>query len=118
MAARIETFSEFWLYYVNEHRKPETRWLHFFGTSMAITTLISAIATRHGSWVPLALVCGYGPAWVSHFFIEKNRPATFKYPFFSLAADFVMFAHMIRGTMDAEVARAAASARLQPVTQG
>jgi hypothetical protein len=34
---------------------------------------------------------GYGFAWVGHFVFEKNRPATFKQPIFSLMGDFVMW---------------------------
>ena len=50
-------------------------------------------------------VSGYGFAWYSHFFIEKNRPATFNYPLWSLLGDFKMFGLMCRGRMDAEVKR-------------
>ena len=44
-----------------------------------------------------ALLCGYAFAWVGHFFFEKNRPATFKHPFYSFAGDWVMFKDILAG---------------------
>lgn len=107
---RLETFAEFWPFYVKEHSKPSTRRFHFAGTTAAVALALTAVLTRKGWPLGLAFVAGYGPAWYSHFFIENNRPATFKYPFKSLAADFVMWSKMLRGTMDAEVERVCAAA--------
>jgi hypothetical protein len=101
----IESFEEFWPFYVREHSRKATRLFHFVGTTAAGLTGLAAIALRKPALVPLGLVLGYGPAWVSHFFIEKNRPASFKYPLWSFAADWVMWSKMLRGTMDAEVER-------------
>lgn len=102
---RIETFEEFWPFYVMEHKKPETRRLHFVGTTVVIGLLASAVVLRKAWPVALAPLAGYGPAWFSHFFIEKNKPASFKYPLYSLVADFVMWSKIVRGSMDAEVER-------------
>lgn len=102
---RIETFEEFWPYYVREHSKKSTRTIHFVGTTAAIA-LVGYAAIRRKVWPLLvAPIAGYGPAWFSHFFIEGNKPATFKYPRWSLRADFVMWSKIVRGTMDEEVAR-------------
>jgi hypothetical protein len=100
---RIASFDEFWPYYVGEHLDPTTRKLHFVGTAAAVGCLVTGIVTRRPALVLGALVAGYGPAWISHFFIEKNRPATFKYPKWSLLADFKMWGLMAVGEMDAEV---------------
>ena len=105
MSDRIKSFEEFWPFYVREHSNKSTRVLHFIGTTAAVTTLGAALATRKASLIPLALVAGYGPAWISHFFIQKNRPASFKYPLWSLLGDFKMLGKMAKGTMDAEVER-------------
>ena len=93
---------------LGEHSLKATRVLHFVGTTSAAAMLGAAIATRNPKLVPLALVAGYGPAWISHFFIQKNRPATFKYPLWSLLADFKMWTMIASGTMDAEVEKAMA----------
>ncbi len=45
----------------------------------------------------MALLSGYAFAWVGHFFFEKNRPATFKHPFYSFAGDWVMFKDIFVG---------------------
>jgi hypothetical protein len=111
MSDRIKTFEEFWPYYVREHSKKSTRVLHFAGTTAAVATLGYALVARRPALIPLALVAGYGPAWISHFFIEKNRPATFKYPLWSLLSDFKMLGKMAKGTMDAEVERVMAEVR-------
>lgn len=104
---RFETFEQFWPYYVREHAKPLTRWMHFVGTTVAVSIALSALRrpSRAGFLVPAALVAGYGPAWISHFFVENNRPATFTYPRWSLLADFKMWGLIVAGKMDAEVAR-------------
>jgi hypothetical protein len=100
----IATFREFWPFYVREHSQPLTRGLHYVGTSGVLLSLALALVT--GRWALLALmpVFGYGFAWAAHFFVQHNRPATFTYPLWSLAADFVMFGKMLRGKM-AEEAR-------------
>jgi len=105
MSERIKSFDEFWPYYVLEHSKKVNRVLHFIGTSAAVTTLGMAAIRRQPSLIPLALVVGYGPAWVGHFFIEGNTPATFKYPLWSFLADFKMWSKIARGKMDREVER-------------
>ena len=102
---RIRSFEEFWPYYVGEHSKKTTRTIHFVGTT-AVMGLVAYAAVRRKVWPLLvAPLAGYGPAWFSHFFIEGNKPATFKYPLWSLKADFVMWSKIARGTMDAEVER-------------
>lgn len=106
--SRIESFEKFWPFYVREHSLKATRVLHFIGTTGAAAVLGTAIATRNPKLIPVALVAGYGPAWISHFFIQKNRPATFKYPLWSLLADFKMWTMIAAGTMDAEVEKAMA----------
>lgn len=102
---KIETFEEFWDYYVGEHKKKATRVFHFVGTTAAFGCFAGGLLTRQRWLVLIAPFCGYGPAWISHFFIEKNRPATFKYPLWSLQADFVMWWKMLSGQMQAEVDR-------------
>ncbi|MEZ4219579.1 MAG: DUF962 domain-containing protein [Polyangiaceae bacterium] len=103
MDRRIENFDEFWPFYVCEHKNKLTRQFHFVGTSLALSALVGGAFTRHKWLLAAAPVLGYGPAWFSHFVIEKNRPATFKYPLWSLMADFVMWGKMLAGTMDGEV---------------
>jgi hypothetical protein len=111
---RIQSFAEFWPYYVGEHRNPVCRALHYGGTSFALLTLAFGIATGRLWLVPIALVIGYGPAWVGHFFIENNRPATFKYPLWSLLSDFKMLSLALRGKMSDEVTRLYGSAAPPP----
>ncbi len=102
---RIRTFEEFWPYYVGEHSKKATRNFHFAGTTLAVGAAAFGVVLRKRWLLALAPIAGYGPAWFSHFFIEKNKPATFEYPLWSLKADFIMWSKMLRGTMDAEVER-------------
>jgi hypothetical protein len=99
----IDDFEGFWPFYVGQHSRPGTRALHFLGTTLALALLLGAIVFARPYLVAWALVCGYGFAWVGHYFIEKNRPATFQYPLWSLRGDFRMYALMWRGRMGAEV---------------
>jgi hypothetical protein len=102
MAERIATFREFWPYYVREHSRPLTRGLHYVGTGGLFVTASAALLTGRPALLALLPVVGYGFAWAAHFFVERNRPATFTYPLWSLGADFVMFGKMLRGRMHEE----------------
>ena len=95
----FKSFSEFWPFYLREHSKASTRLLHAAGT--IASTLLIAILLVSGNfrYLPLALVVGYGPAWIAHFFIERNRPATFKHPLWSLMGDYKMIAMMLTGKL-------------------
>lgn len=98
------TFAEFWPRYLQAHRDPRTRLAHVAGT-LAGTALLAAAVAAKRPWFALAgVAAGYGPAWLSHAFIERNRPETFRAPFASLAADYVMAWHVMRGTIDRELA--------------
>ena len=99
---RIQSFEEFWPYYLGEHRDPICRALHFAGTTAALVTTGSSLVLGP-QMLPMALVAGYGPAWVGHFFFEKNRPATFQYPAWSFRADFRMYALMWQGRLGEEL---------------
>ena len=100
----MRTFAEFWPYYVRHHAQAQTRVLHAIGSSLAVVTVALALAVN--PWLLIAApVIGYGFAWYAHFFVERNRPATFGHPFWSLAADYRMLFLMIAGRMDEEVAR-------------
>ncbi|RCL28790.1 DUF962 domain-containing protein [Pseudomonas sp. AFG_SD02_1510_Pfu_092] len=95
--APFRSFAEFYPYYLGEHSNPTCRRLHFVGTSLVIALLAYTIGS--GKWLLLLAVplFGYGFAWVGHFFFEKNRPATFSHPLYSLAGDFVMFRDILLG---------------------
>jgi hypothetical protein len=110
MAERITTLREFWPFYVGEHQQPLNRTLHFIGSTLVLAVLATAIASGRPLWLAAAPLCGYGFAWVGHFFVEKNRPATFKYPLFSLLCDWVMYVKILTGRMNDEV-RAVQAAR-------
>lgn len=99
------SFASFWPEYVRAHSHLGTRAIHLAGTLAGWALLIAAIALRHWWWIVLALIVSYALAWVSHFFVEHNRPATFEHPLFSWWADQKMVALMLAGKMNAEVRR-------------
>jgi hypothetical protein len=100
------SFAEFWPVYVRAHSDAATRVVHCVGTLLGWGLLVAAIVTRHWWWIVLALVVPYALAWISHFFIEHNRPATFEHPLWSWWADQKMVAMMLAGKMEEEVRRA------------
>ncbi|RMF62496.1 MAG: DUF962 domain-containing protein [Calditrichaeota bacterium] len=97
MNKEYSSFREFYAFYLSEHSNPTCRRLHFLGSALVLLTLGYAVATA--SWLLLLAlpVVGYGFAWVGHFFFEKNRPATFSYPLYSLMGDWVMFKDILTG---------------------
>lgn len=99
------TFQQFWPYYLAEHSKPATRAFHFLATATWLALLGAAVFTR--TWWLLVLIplAAYGLAWFSHFFIERNRPATFKHPLYSLLADHKMAFYMLTGRLGGELLR-------------
>lgn len=99
----ITTYAEFWPFYVREHSKPVTRVLHFAGTTLGIALLVYFVATGRWYFFPVFFVVGYAFAWFAHFVVEKNRPASFKYPLWSFISDFRMMWFMATGRMGREV---------------
>ena len=97
---KYKTFRSFYPYYLTEHSDRTNRILHFCGTALLFGCLAAGIILGM-PWLFIGVpLLGYGFAWVGHFFIEKNKPATFTYPLYSLASDFVMFWHILTGQID------------------
>jgi hypothetical protein len=99
----MERFRDFWPLYLREHRDPRSRALHYCGTTAAVLMVAAACARRQPLLLLVAAVVGYGPAWAGHFLIEKNRPATFRHPLWSLAGDFKMLAMALTGRLAPEL---------------
>jgi hypothetical protein len=95
--ADFRSFTEFYPYYLAEHQSRTSRRLHFTGTLLVIVLTIFILVASVYYLAILLPICGYGFAWAGHFFFEKNRPATFKWPLYSLIGDFVMFKDMLIG---------------------
>ena len=95
---RYASFAEFYPFYLGEHAHPVCRRLHVVGSTLVLAIIVAVIARIVSPWALLALpVVGYGFAWVGHFFFEKNKPATFKYPLYSFAGDWVMYRDILIG---------------------
>lgn len=102
---RIETYAEFWDFYVAEHSHPLTRYLHFVGTLLGIVLFVWILRSGQYIYLLLCLIIGYTFAWFGHFFVEHNKPATFKYPLWSFISDYKMIWMMLTGRMNREVER-------------
>lgn len=96
---KYRTFGEFYPFYLSEHKDQRNRRLHFVGTSLVVANLVFVLLTQMWWLLLLAPVFGYSFAWVGHFFFEKNKPATFSYPLYSLAGDWVMYWHILTGKL-------------------
>ena len=97
MEKQYKTFGDFYPYYLSEHRNTTCRVLHFVGTSLVLAALATALITGNAWWFAAMPLAGYGFAWAGHFFFEKNRPATFAYPLYSFAGDWVMYFQLLVG---------------------
>jgi len=102
MTMAYATFREFYPYYLSEHRNPTCRKLHFAGSTLVLGLIAAAVLSGKLWLLWLVPVAGYGFAWVGHFAFEKNRPATFKYPGYSLMGDWVMYWQLLTGKIPFE----------------
>lgn len=109
----LRTFEEFWPHYLREHLHPVNRALHFVGTTLVYGIAVMGLV-QSPRWFALAPFVGYGFAWVGHFFVERNRPATFTYPLWSLRGDFRMHARMATHRLGPDLDRARATG-LKPI---
>ncbi|DBA65547.1 hypothetical protein WJX79_002243 [Trebouxia sp. C0005] len=105
----ISTYNEFWLHYLREHSKPQTRALHYFGTTAGLVLWTYALWTHTFRLLPVGLFTGYFCAWVGHFFVEHNKPATFKYPGWSFISDWVMLGYWASGNLQPQLKQAGVS---------
>jgi hypothetical protein len=103
MAERLQTYAEFWPFYLGEHSRRGTRALHFIGTGLALMLLAMAIATLDWRLFSGAVIAGYAFAWIAHLTVEHNQPATFTYPLWSLASDLRMFGLFAAGRLEGEL---------------
>ena len=94
---RYTSLKEFFPFYLREHQHPTSRLLHFTGTALIGLWIVLALITRNAAWLWLVQIGGYGFAWVGHAFFERNKPATFQYPLYSLASDFILFWRLLTG---------------------
>lgn len=108
------SYEEFWPYYVSQHLHPRTRKIHVVATTIAVATGIAAMVLRKPKALLVTPVLGYGPAWFSHFVIEKNKPASFGHATWSAMADFEQVAKFYAGSLDQDVATVRAGIGLTP----
>ncbi len=96
----FKSFEEFYPFYLSQHRSTINRYLHFFGTLLGLLNLFYSFFISSILQILLTPILGYGFAWFGHFFFEKNKPATFKHPFYSLLGDFIMFKDILTINID------------------
>lgn len=94
---RFNSFSEFYPFYLSEHQDRVNRRLHFVGSTLVIALVLFALFTQQWLWLAAVPLAGYGFAWFGHFFFEKNKPATFNHPMYSLMGDWVMYKDILTG---------------------
>jgi hypothetical protein len=105
MQPRLASYEEFWPFYVSQHRHPVNRGLHFSGTTLVLACLAATVVLSP-YFLLAAPFAGYGFAWIGHFFVERNKPATFSYPLWSLRGDFRMYRLTLLGRMGPEIEKA------------
>ena len=97
MSKHYQSFKTFYPFYLSQHKNTVCRRLHFIGSALILLILLSVVVSSQWWLLWLLPIVGYGFAWVGHFFFERNKPATFQYPFYSLLGDWVMFKDILIG---------------------
>ncbi len=97
MPKKYTSFAEFYPFYLSQHQHTICRRLHFIGSLLIIMLVGFSLLTSHYTLLWFTPLLGYGFAWVGHVFFEKNKPATFTYPLYSLCGDWVMFKDILLG---------------------
>lgn len=95
--SQFNNLAEFYPFYLSEHQNLTCRRLHFVGSSLVLGCFAALFLTGQWYWIPVAFICGYGFAWVGHFVFEKNKPASFKQPFYSFVSDWLMYKDILTG---------------------
>jgi hypothetical protein len=113
MERKYHTLKDFYPYYLTEHSDPVCRATHYIGTTLLFVVVGASIYFGQAKILFLLPVVGYGFAWLGHFVFEKNKPATFQYPFYSLASDFIMYFHFLTGQISQKVADAKKTIAMQ-----
>ena len=119
----FRSYEEFFSFYLEQHRRPGNRWMHAIGTALGLVVAVVAFVTHHPWYALLWIPLGYGFAWIGHFLLEKNTPATFGHPFWSFISDFRMLGLMLTGRLashpkaDRRLARRFLSRRLPSGSQ-
>ncbi|WP_407478081.1 Mpo1-like protein [Elizabethkingia meningoseptica] len=97
MKHKIDNYKDFYQFYLNEHRNSTCRILHFTGTALVFALLFYSLFSERYCLLWFLPVVGYAFAWIGHAFFEKNKPATFTYPLWSLISDFKLFFELLTG---------------------
>ncbi|MEK7486311.1 MAG: DUF962 domain-containing protein [Planctomycetota bacterium] len=105
MSEPYPTLKEFWPFYLSQHLHPLNRTVHFIGSSGVLVLLAWSFWSQNFYWLLGMPLCGYGFAWIGHFFIEKNRPATFTYPLKSFLSDWRMYYYIFTRQIPQELAK-------------
>lgn len=100
---RFTSLKEFYPFYLSEHQNFTSRILHFIGTTLLLLSLFTGMLFHDWRFIAMIPFIGYGFAWVGHFFFEKNKPATFQYPLYSLVSDFLLFWDLLNGKQSFKV---------------
>ncbi len=105
MENKIKTYKEFYQFYLTQHGNKSCRIMHFVGTTLVLFIMFSAVYLNNFFLWFFVPIVGYGFAWVGHFYLKKNKPAAFKYPFWSLISDFKMFFEILIGKISFDTSR-------------
>lgn len=99
------SYAEFWRLYLDAHRKPATRAMHYAATLVGIAGTVAAVLLYQPLLFPAGIGIGVCMAVGSHRLIEHNRPLIRVNAFYGALSDLRMMWLGLTGQLPAEYRR-------------
>src|SRR5437762_11399394 len=93
------SYSDFWRLYLDAHRSPATRGVHYAATLVGAGATLAGVLLDQLLLGPAGILLAFGLAVGSHHLIEHNQPLVRINPFYGALSDLRMMGLAITGRL-------------------